>query len=253
MPQTEVVEYFSKWFARSTVTIDLLRPGESGPHVQNIATVLLELGYRIPVTDTFNQDLSQELRRFQEDNKHPCIDGLFGPGTRKLLVEKALTTLGASFFAKLRPAFPGFHRVFISYAWRDTPKVDKLDQWLRDRGSLVTRDTRDFTAGHKLPDEILKYLHLSDKACIILSEASRSRDWPTFERDVAQKVEALRGIPLLIFILLDGTAPPKQDPTRIYIDASTRSLKEVGADLIRAITGQPGESPRVDYNEDELL
>jgi len=253
MRQKEVTDYFSKWFSRGFISTDLLAIGEVGPHVRNIVTALLMLGYRIPETDRLNQTVSDELRRFQLDYGHRNSDGKFGPGTRSLLVEKTLDVLGPDFFASMPQAFPSFYRVFISYAWDDTPKVNKLDQWLRDRGVLVTRDIRDFNAGQKLPDEIRKHLHGSDRACIVHTATSLSRDWPAFERIVAQEVESLRGLPCLIYLLLDDTKPPKYDPHRIYIDAATRPLKDIGADLLRSLTGQGEEPTRSYYDENAPL
>lgn len=252
-PTKEAIKYFSKWFARSIGGTDLLERGDSGQHVQNIITALVELGYRIPITDTFSQDIEQQLIEFQKKHHARNEDGKFGPGTKTLLTEKALEGLGPDFFGKLKPTFPRFHRVFISYAWKDGTKVDKLDQWLTDNSLLVTRDTRDFPAGQQLPDAIQRSLHLSDRACIVYSAASRSRNWPTFERYAAEEVEKLRRIPFLVYVLLDGCEPPKHDPNRIYIDASKKSLREVGNDLIRAVTGQTGAPPKVEYNEDQPL
>jgi hypothetical protein len=249
----EVTDYFSKWFARGFGSTELLDKDEVGPHVQNIVTALLKLGYRIPQTDTFNQTLSDELRRFQQDNSHRNTDGKFGPNTRSLLVEKALDVLGPSFFAGMPPAFPSFYRVFISYAWNDKQKVNKLDQWLRNHGVLVTRDTHDFKAGHKLPDEIRRYLHLCDKACIVYSKTSRSRDWPEFERIVAKEVESLRGLPYLIYLLIDDVKLPQYDPNRIYIDATTRPLRDVGPELLYAVTGRAKEPATFDYDENDPL
>jgi hypothetical protein len=253
MRPKEVTDYFSKWFARGFDSTELLDKDEVGPHVQNIVTALLRLGYRIPQTDTFNQTLSDELQRFQQDNSHWNTDGKFGPNTRSLLVEKALDALGPDFFAGMPPAFPSFHRVFISYAWNDKQKVKKLDQWLQDHGVLVMMDIHDFKAGHRLPEEIRRHLHLCDKACIVFSETSRSRDWPEFERIVAQEVESLRGLPCLIYLLIDKVKPPLHDPNRIYIDAATRPWKDVGPELLHAVTGRSEKPARLDYDENDPL
>jgi hypothetical protein len=253
MRQREVTDYFSKWFSRGFDTTELLSLGEEGLHVRNIVTALVRLGYRIPETYTFNQRMSDELRRFQQDNGHRSKDGDFGPGTRLLLVEKTLDALGPDFIAGLPPTFPSFHRVFLSYARDDTPKVNKLDQWLRNHGILVIRDIRDFKAGEQVPDEIRKHLHASDKACIVHSRTSQSRDWPTFERIVAQEVESMRGLKCLIYLLLDDTKPPQYDPNRIHIDAATTPLKEIGAALLQAVVGEAEEPIIFDYDENAPL
>lgn len=249
----EVIGYFSKWFSSKLDSTELLELGKAGPYVRNIVTILLKLGYRVSATDTFNQSVCEELRKFQCKYKHRCVDGKFGPGTRTLLVRVALDELGANFLTSLPPAFPSFYSAFISYAWCDALQVNGLDQWLQDRHVVIRRDIRDFKAGRMLDDEIKRYLHLSDKVFIVYSKEARSRDWPEFERFMAREVETLRGLPCLIYVLLDDTKPPQYESKRIYVDAVGKPLKDIGAELLHAVTGQVEESIKFDYNENDPL
>ena len=254
MRPDSVLDYYGKWFSTSRTAAGLLEVGHSGPHVANIILGLRELRYHPPSGDTFTPALASEVERFQEDMHHKRPDGRVGRGTRRLLVDELLEREGGRFFREdLKPTFPSFHRVFLSYAWADSARVDLLDQWLRDHGLSVSRDIRDFEAGQELQDEITTNLNFSDRAVAVVTASSRVRDWPTFERFVAAKIEELRGERCLIYLLLDNAEPPKHDSGRINVVGTGRPLKEIGEAILRSVTGSGANPPTYVYDDTRTM
>jgi hypothetical protein len=230
------IAYFGKWFSPAADSCDIVGAGSSGVHVANITAALLELGYRPKVSNHFGDEASKAVREFQAECKHRNIDGMFGPGTRRLLTKMVLKKTGPEFFEKLKPSFSSFYQVFISYASIDEERVNKVGQWLRNNDIVVRRDICDFQAGQQLPRQIEKYLQLADKAIIVYSRNSQSRGCPAFERFMAESVEKTRGTSYLVYLLLDGVSPPKHDPRCIYVSAAAnKSVKEAGEELLHAI------------------
>ena len=68
----------------------VLKPGLSGNACCNIRTTLSALANQREWrnADIYDDELKAAVRRFQEANGHPNVDGYVGPGTRKLLVKK---------------------------------------------------------------------------------------------------------------------------------------------------------------------
>lgn len=191
---------------------------------------------------------------FQTDNKHTALDGYVGPGTRQRLTQKLIEKQGERVFATTKHP-EGYQPpiVFLSYAWEDTEKVNKIDQWLRDNGIRVLRDNRDFVPGTLIPKAILQALVQADKVIAVYSSKSRHRDWPRFEINRAEQEEQMGRRHLLIYLVLDDTPLPSHDPYRIAVMAKGRVLREIGKDLLKGILGQKIEPPRYDYNENEEL
>jgi hypothetical protein len=121
-----------------------LQQGERAVAVKNVKAALAWLGLaRVfgKEPDLFDDQLTDAVRRFQERVKSQNIDGIVGPGTRSQLVSALLRKFGASKFSELDASqVVRVLTVFLSYARVDTPRVDKLDQWLRDHGVRVIRD-----------------------------------------------------------------------------------------------------------------
>jgi hypothetical protein len=95
--------------------------------------------------------------------------------------------------------------------------VNKIDQWLRDHGLRVIRDRQFFVAGATIQDNIVRAVASSDKILAVLSANSRNRDWPSLERELAERVEVRLGAPVLIYLCLDSTPLPAHDLTRLAI------------------------------------
>jgi hypothetical protein len=83
-------------------------------------------------------------------------------------------------------------------------------QWLRDHGIRVVRNCQFFVAGATIEGNIVRAVAHSDKILAIPSRTSRDRDWPRFERQLAEQVEALGSAHLCCFIFsLDASGSQK--------------------------------------------
>lgn len=235
----------------------VLSPGYEGIACLNIRRTLSMLGYDLPVEgEEFDETLHAAVRCFQIDIKHRVSDGMVGPGTRRKLVLALLARNDNNPEVFLRLKDPVAHEgasVFISYSSKDTAAVNKLDQWLRDHGIRVLRDRSWFAAGTSIKDNIRKAVSLADKVIAIYSQNSRDRDWPRFERAIAEEMEIHTRSPVLIYLNLDGTELPEHDAHRLAVMAKGRPLKEVGAELLKAISEGTIEPPQCPYDENEPL
>jgi TIR domain len=142
--------------------------------------------------------------------------------------------------------------VFVSYARSDTQRVDKLDQWLRDHEIRVIRDVRDFPPGSQILDNIWKSVLSADKVIAVYSAQSKTRDWPSFEHQIAEQVESQIKAPVLIYLRLDNTPLKAHDPHRIAIDAQGKKLKEIGLEIQKSL-GIAAAPARFDYDEEAPL
>jgi hypothetical protein len=160
---------------------------------------------------------------------------------------------GVSEFAKLDASeFVRIPTVFLSYAWADAPRVNKLDQWLSDHGTRVIRDVWDFVPGSQIPDNIWKSVLSADKVIAVYTEKSKTRDWPSFELQIAEQVERLINAQLLIYLRLDETSLKKHDPHRIAIEAQGKTLKQIGLEIQKSL-GKVLKRPRYKYDENAPL
>jgi len=143
--------------------------------------------------------------------------------------------------------------VFLSYAWSDSERVDKLDQWLRDRDIHVIRDQDSFIAGESIQENIARAISDADKIVAILSQNSRDRDWPRLERTLAEQLESSIGTSVLIYVRLDDAELPTHDSTRVAISAHGVPLKEVGQRILHAVRGANLIAPTHPYDENEPI
>jgi hypothetical protein len=213
------------------------------------------LRFRIPPGELYDEQLEATVLEFQKSYNHRNRDGLFGPGTRRLLATVLADKVGPRALSVLK----NFEdtttaTVFLSYAWADSPAVDKIDQWLRDNGVRVNRDSRDFAPGQQLPEAIKDAIVQADKVLVVYSANSKDRDWPRFELSVAEQKEqegGQRGF--IIYLILDNVPLPKHDPNRIAVLSRGKSVRQIGEELLRGIIGHKGEPPRIEFDENEPL
>ncbi len=200
----------------------------------------------------FDSTLEEAVKRFQDEFRHRVSDGAVGPETRRLIVSNLLGRFSPSIFLRFdRSALTP--SLFLSYARLDAPRVDKLDQWLRDKGIRVIRDTADFVAGTTIPANIQRSIAIADKVVAVFSANSRDRDWPKFERAVAEDVERQIGTPVLIYLCLDDVPLPPQDPLRLAIHTSGKTLRQIGAEILQALKGTGLEPMRYEHDENQPL
>jgi len=185
-----LVERFEPYFRHYDPAHHALRKGDRSIACKNIKTALAWLGIaRVFDGDgeLYDEQLVNAVRRFQEQVGNRNVDGAVGPGTRSRLVNALLKEFGASRFHELDSSEAiRAATVFLSYAWADTPRVNKLDQWLRDHGVRVIRDVSTFKPGDNVKDSISTSVLSADKVIAVYSEQSKTRDWPNFEHQIAE-------------------------------------------------------------------
>ena len=251
-----LIERFEPYFRHREPDRHALKSGDRAVACKNAKAALAALGFARDFGDDpelYDQQLCDAVTRFQEQTGHRNIDGVIGPGTRSQLVSRILQKFGAAKFASLDASDAvRIPTVFLSYAWTETRRVDKLDQWLRDHGVRVIRDVNSFKAGSQITENIWNAVLAADKVIVVYSEKSKDRDWPSFEREVAERVEALIRVPVLVYLRLDDAPLKAHDPHRIAIDAQGKTLRHVGAEILRCLEIHE-EHVRYEYDENAPL
>src|SRR5262245_36623755 len=234
-----LVERFESYFKHPDLDHYVLKIGDRAVACKNVKRVLAWLGIARDFGDDpelFDQELSDAVRAFQAKMGHGNTDGRVGPGTRARLVTALLERFGAPRFADLDGSdVIRIPTVFLSYAWRDSLRVNKLDQWLRDRGVRVIRDIDSFSAGSNIKANIRKSILSADKVVAVYSKQSKNRDWPAFEHQLAEEIEGFVKSPVLIYLRLDNTPLKAHDPLRIALEARGKTLKQVGSEILKAL------------------
>ena len=248
---------FERYFRHSAPSHEVLSLGDSSFACANIRRALDMLHVTVAPSSqpqSFDQDLEAAVKHFQEISKHRVADGRVGPGTRELITTKLLIHFDPTIFLRFeRPEADQAPTVFLSYAWSDRAKVNQLDQWLRDKGIYVIRDESFFQAGTTIPDNIRRAISRADKVLAVFSVNSRDRDWPRFEREITEELEAKIHQPVLIYLCLDDIPLPAHDSSRLAILAANQPLKDVGAAILHTLTGIGLQPKRYSYNENEPL
>lgn len=253
-----LVVRYQQYFRHPDDEHDALRMGDRAIACVNLRRALAWLDIEVGATPDdkllYDQTLKDAVERFQDKYRHRVTDGVVGPGTRERLVAELLHRFSPSIFARLqRPESWNQPSVFISYASADSETVNKVDQWLRDRGVRIVRYPQFFAAGTTIHANIVQAIAHADKILAVFSKNSRHRDWPRVERELAEQVEARLGRPILIYLCLDDTPLPEHDPTRVAIRAKGKTLKEVGDEILYAVAGVPMPQRQYPVDENEPL
>jgi hypothetical protein len=146
-------------------------------------------------------------------------------------------------------------RVFISYAWADKDVVSAVDQWLQDRQIRTLIDSRDFFAGSRIRDEIIREMQISDVILFFYSHEASQRPWLQFERELAFDLEieakrANRPPPRSIYFVMDGTPLPSvTDRSRLAIQAKGKRFPLVCEELYHNILGLTRSPGKVDLSK----
>jgi len=253
-----LVKRYEQYFRHPDDDHEVVQVGDRANACSNVRSALDMLGITVKPAASdeylFDEPLREAVRAFQTKYKHRVTDGLVGPGTRERLVSELFHQFSPTIFARLRRP-EGWSRpgVFISYAAADSARVNKIDQWLRDHSLRVVRDCQFFVAGTTIQENIVRAMAHSDKILAILSHNSRERDWPRFERELAEQVEAKLGAPVLIYLCLDDVLLPAHDSTRLAIRAEGKSLKQVGEEILNAVARVPIPQWQYPYDENESI
>lgn len=252
-----VLYRFEKYFRHPELKHDVLRRGDWCIACNNIRKAidhLLARSSMAPDPNLFDEDLEELVKVLQNHFRHRVSDGEVGPGTRELIVSNILGRYDARIFKRyIRPETAQVPSIFLSYAWKDNGKVEKLTQWLRNHEVTVTIDIDSFAAGETIPDSIRRAVAEADRVVAVLSDNSRNRDWPRYERMIAEELEKYIKEPILIYLRLDATPLPAHDVARIAINGHEKSLKQIGNEILHALTGIAPQLNRYDYDENEPL
>ena len=252
-----LVKRYQQYFRHPDDDHDLLEVGDRAVACVNLRRALDTLGleFRTVSADEllYDETLREAVCTFQSKFGHRVVDGLTGPGTRERLVSELFHRFSPSIFARLRrPEIWSRRSVFINYSSADRERVNKIDQWLRDKGLRVIRDCQFFVAGTTIQENIIRALAHSDKILAILSSSSRDRDWPRFERELAEQVESKLGTPVLIYLCLDDAVLP-HDSTRLAVHSKGKTLKQLGEEILHAVADVPIPQWQYAYDENEPI
>ena len=254
-----LVEHFECYFKHPDPFHNVLTIGDQGFACANVRQALRYLGHAGHDLDdsvdqkSFDLGVAKAVRRFQEEAGNPIVDGKVGPNTRRRLIKALVAKYGPQIFQRLDSPRPTTPNVFISYAWEDGARVDKIDQWLRNNGVNVIRDVDFFIPGLTLEENIRSAVAHADHVIVVYSAQSKGREWPRLEQAVGEELEKQLQTRLLLYVRLDDTPLPVHDQTRVAINAAGRILRDVGNDILRALY-RKGRPPRhIDINEDEPL
>jgi hypothetical protein len=165
---------------------------------------------------------------------------------------------GAQFMSKSEASSDGvlnIPTVFISYAWANEDVVLAIDQWLRLKGINARIDRRDFFAGSKIRDEILRIMSECNVVIIFYSKESNDKPWPEFEREMAADLEMAarqekKKPPRIIYIVIDDTPLPGIiEKSRIGIFAQGKRFELVCEEIYHNILQLPRTAGEIDLNK----
>lgn len=256
--QDLLIERFHRYFRHPDRRRDILTRGDRATACANLRDAFSYLdiaGERawMSRSDEFDDELFQLVQKFQQRYNHPIVDGKVGPNTRRRIINALIQRHGPRVFDRLKRDPNESPTVFFSYAWADSDRVDKVDQWLRNHGIRVLRDRDVFVAGMTVDENIRSAIADADKIIAFYSAESKGRDWPQLERTIAEDVERRLDSRILIYISLDSTPLPKYDPNRLAINTSGILLSEVGQRILLSLTGQALEPRQIDIDENATI
>jgi uncharacterized protein YjbI with pentapeptide repeats len=104
--------------------------------------------------------------------------------------------------------------LFISYSHLDSPFVEKIDWYLKERGVRFWRDIHHATAG-RLETQIDRAIRLNPTVLLILSAHSVASDWVQHEARLARKLEIETKRDVLCPVALDESWKACKWPERL--------------------------------------
>lgn len=147
------------------------------------------------------------------------------------------------------------YSVFISYAWANEEVVLAVDQWLRLKGLKTKIDKRDFFAGSKIRDEILRVMQECDVVLIFYSNESKEKPWTTFERELVGDLEMEskkegRVPPRIIYFVIDETLLPSiTEKNRIAVMAKGKRFDLVCEEVYYGILQISKDPEQIDLDK----
>jgi hypothetical protein len=130
-----------------------------------------------------------------------------------------------------------------------------IDKWLRLKGVVTKRDKRDFFAGSRIRDEIVRVMGQCESIIIFHSRESKDKPWVQFEREIAEDLDMEakqtgRTPPRIIYFIVDESPLPGiTEKHRIAILAKGKLFTDVCEELYRTLLQVSAESPDVDLDK----
>jgi hypothetical protein len=165
---------------------------------------------------------------------------------------------GARFLAKSQTAevkHPAQFSAFISYAWVNEDVVTAIDQWLRLKGVGTRIDRRDFFAGARIRDEILRVMSECNVVLIFYSHLAAAKAWPQFERELVGDIEMTakvegREAPRIIYVVIDDTPlPSPTEKNKLAVMARGKRFELVCEEIYHAILQIPASASVIDLSK----
>lgn len=122
MHKGEEIDKLEQFFRDPDAGDTLIKPGMSGKACENIRHALRLLGYDVEYGNQYDDALAKAILKFQTDNNHQSRDGFFGPGTRKLLVDKLIEARHTYIFQRMRTPEMNYLEEKIAY-FRELSKI----------------------------------------------------------------------------------------------------------------------------------
>ncbi len=145
--------------------------------------------------------------------------------------------------------------VFISYAWANGDVVLAIDQWLRLKNIQTKLDKRDFFAGSRIRDEIMRVMQECGVTLIFYSQQSKDKPWTQFESELAKDLEMnakieKRNPPRIIYVVLDDTPLPSiTERQKIAVMAKGKRFELVCEEIYHHILQLPRSSEQIDLSK----
>lgn len=145
--------------------------------------------------------------------------------------------------------------VFISYAWANDDVVLAIDSWLRKKGLRTKLDKRDFFAGARIRDEIMRVMYNCDSILIFYSKQSAEKPWPEFERKLANDLQkSAKKIghqpPRSIYVVMGDIALPSiSEENKIAVFTKGKRFELVCEEIYHSILELPQKPTDIDLDK----
>ena len=144
--------------------------------------------------------------------------------------------------------------IFISYAWANEKIIHAIDQWLLQRGLNTKIDKRNFFAGAKIRNEIIRHMSKSDVILLFYSKQAQDKPWIEFEHEYAADLEmaakqANQTPPKIIYVVIDDTPLPDiSAKSRIALMLKGKKFTEACEEIYDAILQIPRQT-KIDLDD----
>lgn len=164
---------------------------------------------------------------------------------------------GAIFVSKSETSSDaGFNPViFISYAWANDEIVLAIDAWLQTKGLQTKIDKRDFFAGSRIRDEIIRVMSECNVILIFYSNKYKGKPWPEFEQELASDLEMeakKKGSPppLILYLMIDDSLVTCiSESNKIHIIAKGKRFELVCEEIYHNILRLPKKTEPIDLSK----